>query len=102
MVQDSGVRNLAVNNEIRVDILGAGAMGAEHAAAYASMPSVKVVGVFARDPERARSVAKVCGAEPFTDAMRLIQTDALDAIDVCLPSAIHHDFVVAALSYRLE
>ena len=37
---------------IRVGILGAGAMGAAHAAAYASLPDVEVVGVFARDAAR--------------------------------------------------
>ena len=73
-------------------------MGAEHAAAYAKMPDVQVVGVFARGLEQARSVADVCGAQPFDDAIALIQNKAVDAIDVCLPSAIHHSFVIAALS----
>jgi predicted dehydrogenase len=31
--------------------------------------------------------------------MELIETDALDAIDVCLPSTLHHSFVVTALSH---
>ena len=45
--------------------------------------------MFARDEARARSVAKLCGAEPFTDADALIGHAAVDAIDVCLPSAVH-------------
>src|ERR1700736_3727955 len=90
---------LVVNSEIRIGILGAGAMGAEHAAAYAGMPNVKVVGVFARDLERARTVARLCLAEPFINAMELIETDAVDAIDVCLPSTLHHSFVITALSH---
>ena len=85
-------------SKIRIGILGAGTMGAEHAAAYAKMPDVQVIGVFARGLEQARSVADVCGAQPFDDAMALIQNKAVDAIDVCLPSAIHHSFVIAALS----
>ena len=86
------------NSKIRIGILGAGTMGAEHAAAYARMPDVQVVGVFARGLEQARSVADVCGAQPFDDAVALIKNEAVDAIDVCVPSAIHHGFVVAALS----
>jgi UDP-N-acetylglucosamine 3-dehydrogenase len=82
---------------IRVGILGAGAMGSVHAAVYASLPDVEVVGVFARDEARARSVATLCGAEPFTDAAALIGHAAVDAIDVCLPSALHHSFVIPAL-----
>lgn len=83
---------------VGIGILGAGAMAAEHAAAYASIPGIRIVGVFARDLERVRSVANICDAQVFTDANELMQHDAVDAIDVCLPSAIHHKFVIAALS----
>lgn len=87
------------SGKIRIGILGAGAMGAEHAAAYADIPDVEIVGVFARDLERARQVANICGAQPFNDATALIQSEAVDAIDVCLPSAIYHSFVITALSH---
>jgi UDP-N-acetylglucosamine 3-dehydrogenase len=82
---------------IRIGILGAGAMGAAHAAAYASLPEVEVVGVFARDEARARSVANLCAAQTFADAGALIRHAAVDAIDVCLPSPVHAAFVVPAL-----
>jgi UDP-N-acetylglucosamine 3-dehydrogenase len=85
------------DSTIRIGILGAGAMGAEHAAVYANIADVKVVGVFARDLERARSVAALCEAEPFTDAEALIQNAAVEAIDVCVPSMVHHTFVIPAL-----
>src|SRR5258707_503868 len=58
---------------------------------------VFVDGVFSRDMARARRVAAVCRAEPFGDATALIRNAAVDAVDVCLPSAIHHAFVVPAL-----
>ncbi|HEY2613880.1 MAG TPA: Gfo/Idh/MocA family oxidoreductase [Reyranella sp.] len=82
--------------QIRIGILGAGAMGTAHAAAYAGIAEATVVGVFSRDPARARSVASICKAEPFDDCDALIAS--ADAIDVCLPSAIHHTFVVPALN----
>lgn len=83
--------------EVRVAILGAGSMGATHAAAYSVIPGVSVVGVFSRDPARAASVAAICNARPFTDVAGLIRRSDIDAIDVCLPSAVHHDIVIAAL-----
>ena len=83
--------------EVRIAILGAGSMGTVHAAAYAAMPEVSVVGVFSRDPARAAAVAGICKAQPFTDAAQLIRRTDIDAIDVCLPSANHHDVAVAAL-----
>ena len=85
------------DGKLRIGILGAGAMGAAHAAVYADMADVHVVGVVARDRERAGSVAALCGAEPLTDAAALIRNPDVDAIDVCLPTKIHHDFVIAAL-----
>ncbi|MDP1841268.1 MAG: Gfo/Idh/MocA family oxidoreductase [Reyranella sp.] len=82
---------------IRIGLLDAGAMGAGHASAYARLPDVEVVGVFARDEARAQAVAKLCGAKPFTDAAALIGQATVDAIDVCLPSAVHAAFVIPAL-----
>lgn len=81
----------------RLGILGAGAMGAMHAAAYATMADVEVVGVFARDVEKARSVAALCKASTVIDARTLIEDDRIDAIDICLPSPIHPQFAIAAL-----
>ena len=83
--------------EVRIALLGAGSMGAVHAAAYAAMPEVSVVGVFSRDPARAAAVAAICKAPPFTDVAALIRHTDIDAVDVCLPSAVHHDVVVPAL-----
>jgi UDP-N-acetylglucosamine 3-dehydrogenase len=86
-----------LNNIVRIGLLGAGAMGTAHAAAWASISNAKVVGVFSRDAARARSAASLCGAEAFTDADALIGNATIDAIDVCLPSEIHPAVVIPAL-----
>jgi UDP-N-acetylglucosamine 3-dehydrogenase len=82
---------------IRIGLLGAGTMGAIHASAYAGLLDVKVVGVFARTRDRACRVADICKAVPVDDAHALIGRPDIDAIDVCLPSALHPEFVVSAL-----
>ena len=82
---------------IRIGILGAGTMGRMHAAAYAGISDVEVVGVYSRDAERAGTVAAACNAHPSTDAARLIDHPGIDAIDVCLPTPAHAEFVIAAL-----
>jgi predicted dehydrogenase len=74
-------------------------MGATHAAAYATMPDVEVVGVFARDAAKARPVAGLCHAKVLADARALIEDGEVDAIDICLPSAIHPHFAIAALDH---
>ncbi len=84
---------------IRIGILGAGTMGAVHASAYSGMPDVEVVGVFARTPDRARRVAEICRATPVDNARALIGRTDIDAIDVCLPSALHREVVVSTLDH---
>jgi predicted dehydrogenase len=82
---------------LRIGLLGAGAMGAEHAYCYNRIDGVEVASVFSRDPAHAAAVAKDCGAAATTDASALIEDSAIDAIDVCLPSALHGPFVIQAL-----
>ncbi len=64
---------------LRLGILGAGAMGRMHAAAYAQMPDVELVGTFTRDADR------------------LLADPTVDAVDICLPTPLHARFAVAAL-----
>jgi UDP-N-acetylglucosamine 3-dehydrogenase len=85
------------DTKIRVGILGSGSMGSEHAGCYREIPAVEVAGVFSRDGNRASTVAKTCGARATADPMELISDPSIDAIDVCLPSVNHRQFVVAAL-----
>jgi predicted dehydrogenase len=69
---------------LRLAILGAGAMGRLHAAAYAQMPDVELVDVPARDPERVRAA---------------IEGTEIDAVDICLPSAVHARFAIPTLQH---
>jgi len=84
-------------NPIRIGLLGAGAMGAEHAYCYNLIDGVQVVRVYSRDLTRAAAAAKACRAEATTDASSLIEDPTIDAVDVCLPSSLHAPFVIRAL-----
>ncbi|MCX7361516.1 MAG: Gfo/Idh/MocA family oxidoreductase [Alphaproteobacteria bacterium] len=68
---------------VRIGILGAGAMGGVHAAAYGAIDGVSVVGMLSGNEVRAGIDALLA---------------EVDAIDVCLPSAVHRPPVVAALN----
>ena len=82
---------------VRVGLLGAGAMGAEHAYCYGLIDGAQVAGVFSRDLARATAVANHGEARAVSDPTSLIDDPTIDAIDVCLPSAVHAPFVVRAL-----
>jgi predicted dehydrogenase len=84
--------------KIRVGILGAGAMGSEHAYCYSVIEDAELVGIFSRNRERALAAAKGSTALAVTDPFRLIDDESIDAIDVCVPSVNHREFVVAALN----
>ncbi|MCW5749414.1 MAG: Gfo/Idh/MocA family oxidoreductase [Alphaproteobacteria bacterium] len=86
-----------IEGRIGIGLLGAGAMGTMHAEVYARLPDVRVVGVVSRDQQRAGRAAALCGAEAFADADSLIGNPAVDAVDVCLPTAAHPAVVTAAL-----
>ncbi len=68
-----------VGGKVRLGILGAGAMGRMHAAAYAAMADVELVGTFTRDADR------------------LLDDPTVEAVDICLPTPVHARFAIAAL-----
>jgi UDP-N-acetylglucosamine 3-dehydrogenase len=59
-------------------------MGRAHAAAYATIAGVDVVDVPARDGGRVRAA---------------LESRDVDAVDICLPSAVHARFAIAALEH---
>jgi UDP-N-acetylglucosamine 3-dehydrogenase len=56
---------------LNVGILGAGFMGGTHAAAFAGLPDVPIVGVSSRSAEKAAVLAAKYGTEPFAAALAL-------------------------------
>jgi UDP-N-acetylglucosamine 3-dehydrogenase len=68
----------------RIGLLGAGAMAHAHAAAYAALADVDLIDVPARDSAGVRA---------------LFEDRAVDAIDICLPSAVHARFAIPALEH---
>jgi UDP-N-acetylglucosamine 3-dehydrogenase len=88
-----------VTPELRIGILGSGWMGSVHAECYRRIEGVKVVGVFSRNLERAEAAAKTCHAKAVDDVSALLDDPNVDAIDVCLPTTNHAEFVGAALEH---
>ena len=56
---------------LKIGILGAGFMGGTHAAAFARLPDVQIVGISSRSVEKAAVLAAKYGAEPFAAALAL-------------------------------
>ena len=73
-------------------------MGETHARAYQSIPGVEVAAIYGRTESKVRSVAKKVRTLGTTDLDKLLDDPTVDAVDVCLPSNVHRQFVIAALS----
>ena len=83
---------------LKVGILGAGFMGGTHAAAFAGLPDVQIVGISSRSAEKAAALAAKYGAEPFVDALKLATDPRVDVISNTLPTQLHKDLSIAALN----
>lgn len=77
----------------RVGIIGAGTMGGAHAYAWGGT-GAQLVGFYDLDPEAASRAAAAVGATTFPSRQALF--DAVDIVDVCVPTYAHKDNVIAA------
>ena len=82
---------------MRIGILGAGWTGGAHAGAYSQMTDVKIAGIVGRREPKVKERADSLGVPGLTDPWQLLDDDTVDAIDVCYPTYIHRDYMVAAL-----
>lgn len=83
---------------IRVAVIGAG-IGAEHLAAYATMPDHYAVQLIVdRDLTRAIPLAQKYGAPVAADIGAALDDPLIDVIDICLPPQMHVPGTLQALA----
>jgi len=82
--------------EIRVAIMGAGAVSRQHAKAYLANPHARVVGVCSRREESARRLAEELGLECaiYPDFGALLADGRVDAVSICTPNYQHADLAI--------
>ncbi|MBW9216614.1 Gfo/Idh/MocA family oxidoreductase [Mumia sp. zg.B53] len=84
---------------LRVGVVGAGAMGADHVRTLTTtVPGVAVTQVYDRDTDRAEQVAAAAGGVAARSAEDLIASDEVDAVVVASPDATHADLVLACIA----
>lgn len=78
---------------MRIGLLGSGAMGQRHLAAYAALsPDVNVV------TRASASYVSIPGADREALFSAMLSDPSLDAIDICLPTSLHPRIAIAALA----
>ena len=86
---------------MRVGCVGTGFIAGRHLAALSQFDDVDIVAVADAVPERAREVAAVHGARAYDDGERLLATEDLDAVWICVPPFAHGALEHAAIDRGL-
>ncbi|WP_116950061.1 Gfo/Idh/MocA family protein [Jiangella endophytica] len=78
----------------RIGIVGAGFMGAVHAAAWATCPDARLTAVVAGSGGPPARLAREYGMQACADLDDLL--GRVDLVDVCVPTDLHHEITVRA------
>jgi predicted dehydrogenase len=86
---------------LRVALIGCGFIGRFHSTALRYIATrglidLEYAAVCDASEERARSFARVTGAEPVSDPVQVIDSPDIDAVYICVPTAYHKDLVLQA------
>lgn len=89
-------------HKLRLGVLGAGKMAVWHLKSYRRIAQVEIAAIANPSSDRGRRLAKKYKARHFRDAYALIEQADIDALDICVPTGLHKDFIVAALKKGLH
>lgn len=84
----------------RIAVVGCGKIGLSHLNAYKAIKGVDVVAVCDTNDEIAKRVASQHGAALYNDLEEMLRNEKMDAVDVCVPTSIHHEVILKALDER--
>lgn len=75
--------------EVRVGMVGGGAVAQRHVRTLGGFPDVRIVAVADVDERRAAELAARCGARPYPAFERMLERESLDAVYLCVPPYVH-------------
>lgn len=86
-------------NKIKVGIVGAGFVSHIHINAYKENKEFfDIVGICAYHVENAERIAKQYGiSKVFEDYQQLVKSDLIDVVDICVPTNVHEEVILAAI-----
>ena len=86
---------MAKQQDVRVGVIGAGALGYHHVRILREVPGAKLIGFFEARADRASAVAQELGVRAYDRLEELL--DAVDAATVVVPTPTHYHVAKAAL-----
>jgi len=91
---------MASKNRLRIGLIGAGAMGTQHAInIHNKVPNAEISAVYDIDEDRARKTAQICdNSDLFSDPIKLINATNVDAVVIAAPDDLHAKFAIECLN----
>lgn len=88
------------NQRLGICVVGAGAMGAQHAEGWRAVEEARLIAVADVDAERAQRFVEEYGfASWFTDYREAIALDEVDVVSVCTPAFYHPEVTLFAAQH---
>lgn len=82
---------------VRLAVVGAGVMGANHARIARTLPGAELVAVVDEDLERAKAAVGPSDARAVATLAELVDHGEVDAVVLAVPTPAHHELALAAL-----
>ncbi|HKW11191.1 MAG TPA: Gfo/Idh/MocA family oxidoreductase [Gemmatimonadaceae bacterium] len=87
---------MATRRDVRIGVIGAGALGYHHVRILRDVPGAQLIGFFEARADRAAAVASELGVRAYDRLEELL--DAVDAATVVVPTPAHYEVAKAALA----
>jgi len=81
---------------VKIGVIGAGFMGSMHSQCYSLIPEVKLIGIADIRKEKAKELSEKFNCLTYNDAEKLLKNPEVDAVDICLPTFMHKEWVIKA------
>jgi len=85
---------------LKVGLIGCGGIGTMHAHCWTMLSDIaKLTAIADVNTDKAKLFADKCGAKVYEDAAEMLENEQLDIVDICLPTALHAEYILKAIKY---
>jgi predicted dehydrogenase len=81
---------------LRVGLVGYGFMGGMHSQCYGAGGDARITAVVDVEPDRRKRAEQALGCRTYADIQAMVSDTDVDIIDVCTPTYLHAEHVIAA------
>jgi len=86
---------------LKIGFIGSGGIARGHVTALLKVPEVQLVAFSDVQEDRANRLCSETGGRPYTDYLRMLDAEQLDAVYLCLPPHVHGGPELACIERKL-